>query len=288
MQFVSKQHLHGRRSGSRPVTQPTSAPDVAPRAWPTWAAGCGCARASRPLNTTTPRMSFSLSASRCPRRRRSPGSLAHVRSARVLAGRGVMLSLARILACTVLALVASTSSFVAFADERTACSAQCAEAASRQAQEGQRRQREERLRWEYERRRSAAHARMPNTLHASTPSAQAHTDLSRPALADEDTRRIYRRFLDGRGVGQSDPGASGVAPASAFRKSGITVVPAGRQSTAASSLWPASATTKDNPGSHLVQASGWMPASYLSKSATEDSQHVYLFPSASEPQREGS
>ena len=30
-----------------------------------------------------------------------------------------------------------------------------------------------------------------------------------------------------------------------------------------------------------------MPASYLSKSATEDSQHVYLFPSASEPQREG-
>ena len=30
-----------------------------------------------------------------------------------------------------------------------------------------------------------------------------------------------------------------------------------------------------------------MPASYLSKSATEDSQHVYLFPSALEPQREG-
>ena len=159
-----------------------------------------------------------------------------------------MPGLVHIVACTVVALVASTSSFVAFADE---------------------------------------HARMPNTLHASTPSAQAHTDLSRPALADEDTRRIYRRFPDGRGVGQSDPGASGVAPASAFRKSGITVVPAGGQSTAASSLWPASATTKDNPGSHLVQASGWMPASYLSKSATEDSQHVYLFPSASEPQREG-
>ena len=49
----------------------------------------------------------------------------------------------------------------------------------------------------------------------------------------------------------------------------------------------ASTATKDNPGSNLVQASGWMPASYLSKSATEHSQHVYLFPSASEPQREG-
>ena len=47
------------------------------------------------------------------------------------------------------------------------------------------------------------------------------------------------------------------------------------------------ATTNDSPGSHRVQASGRMPASDLSKSATEDSQYVYLFPSASDPQREG-
>ena len=198
-----------------------------------------------------------------------------------------MSSLVRTLACTVLALAAGMASFVSVADEQTARYPQWAEAAARQAEEAQHRQREARLRWEYERRRSAAHARMPNTLYASTPSAQAHTDLSCPALVDEDTRRIYRRFLDGRDGGQTVLGAPGLARGSASSQSGITVFPANRQSTSASSSWPSSAKTKDDAGSHLIQASGWTTAKYQSKSATEGSQQVYLFPSASEPLREG-
>ena len=197
-----------------------------------------------------------------------------------------MSSLVRTLACTVLALAAGMASFASVADEQTARHPQWA-AAARQAEEAQHRQRQARLRWEYERRRSAAHARMPNTLYASTPSAQAHTDLSCPALVDEDTRRIYRQFLDRRDGGQTVLGAPGLARASASSQSGITVFPANRQSTSAASSWPSSAKTKDDAGSHLIQASGWTTAQYQSKSTTEGSQQVYLFPSASEPLREG-
>ena len=198
-----------------------------------------------------------------------------------------MSSLVRTLACTVLALAAGMASFASVADEQTARYPQWAEAAARQAEEAQGRQREARLRWEYERRRSAAHARMPNTLYASTPSAQAHTDLSCPALVDEDTRRIYRRFLDRRDGGQTVLGAPGLARASASSQSGIMVFPANRRSTSASASWPSSAKTKDDAGGHLIQASGWTTAQYQSKSTTEGSQQVYLFPSASEPLREG-
>ena len=198
-----------------------------------------------------------------------------------------MSSLVRTLACTVLALAAGMASFASVAAEQTARYPQWAEAAARQAEEAQGRQREARLRWEYERRRSAAHARMPNTLYASTPSAQAHTDLSCPALVDEDTRRIYRRFVDRRDGGQTVLGAPGLARASASGQSGITVFPANRQSTSAASSWPSSAKTKDDAGGHLIQASGWTTAQYQSKSTTEGSQQVYLFPSASEPLREG-
>ena len=198
-----------------------------------------------------------------------------------------MSSLVRTLACTVLALAAGMASFASVADEQTARYPQWAEAAARQAEEAQGRQREARLRWEYERRRSAAHARMPNTLYASTPSAQAHTDLSCPALVDEDTRRIYRRFLDRRDGGQTVLGAPGLARASASSQSGIMVFPANRRSTSASSSRPSSAKTKDDAGGHLIQASGWTTAQYQSKSTTEGSQQVYLFPSASEPLREG-
>ena len=198
-----------------------------------------------------------------------------------------MSSLVRTLACTVLALAAGMASFASVADEQTARYPQWAAAAARQAEEAQGRQREARLRWEYERRRSAAHARMPNTLYASTPSAQAHTDLSCPALVDEDTRRIYRQFLDRRDGGQTVLGAPGLVRASASSRSGITVFPANRRSTSAASSRPSSAKTKDDAGSHLIQASGWTTAQYQSKSATEGSQQVYLFPSASEPLREG-
>ena len=198
-----------------------------------------------------------------------------------------MSSLVRTLVCTVLALAAGMASFASVADEQTARYPQWAASAARQAEEAQHRQREARLRWAYERRRSAAHARMPNTLYASTPSAQAHTDLSCPALVDEDTRRIYRRFVDRRDGGQTVLGAPGLARASASGQSGITVFPANRQSTSAASSWPSSAKTKDDAGGHLIQASGWTTAQYQSKSTTEGSQQVYLFPSASEPLREG-
>ena len=198
-----------------------------------------------------------------------------------------MSSLVRTLVCTVLALAAGMASFASVAAEQTARYPQWAASAARQAEEAQHRQRQARLRWEYERRRSAAHARMPNTLYASTPSAQAHTDLSCPALVDEDTRRIYRRFVDRRDGGQTVLGAPGLARASASGQSGITVFPANRQSTSAASSWPSSAKTKDDAGGHLIQASGWTTAQYQSKSTTEGSQQVYLFPSASEPLREG-
>ena len=192
----------------------------------------------------------------------------------------------RTLTCTALALAAGTASFAPLADERTARSSQWAEAAALQAKQAQRRQREARLRWEYERRRSAAHARMPNTLYASTPSAQPHADLSCPALVDEETRRIYRRYLDGRGVGRRDSDVSGLIRTSASRNSGISVFPAARRSTTASTSGP-SATSKNDTAGHLLKVSGWTAASAIRKSGTDTIHHVYLFPSASEPLREG-
>ena len=121
------------------------------------------------------------------------------RYSKIASGRGVMRSLVRTLACTVLALAAGMVSYGSAADERSARSEQWAEAAARQAQEAQRSQREARLRWEYERRRSAAHARMPNTLYASTPSNQAHGDLACPVPVDDYARRLYRKALTGQG-----------------------------------------------------------------------------------------
>ena len=199
-----------------------------------------------------------------------------------------MSSLVRTLACTVLALAAGMASFASVADEQTARYPQWAEAAARQAQEAQGRQREARLRWEYERRRSAAHARMPNTLYASTPSAQAHTDFSCPALVDEDTRRIYRRFVDRRDGGQTVLGAPGLARGVSFQPIGNHGL--SRQSTEHLSflfLAVQCQNQRRRGGSHLIQASGWTTAQYQSKSTTEGSQQVYLFPSASEPLREG-
>ena len=127
-----------------------------------------------------------------------------------------MHSLVRSLACTVLALSAGTVSYSPLADEQTVRSAQLAEAAARHGQEAQRRQRDARLRWEYELRRSGAHARMPNTLYASTPSSKSKGDLSCPVLVDEDSHRIHRRHLDGRGGALSDRSAFGL-----IRSSGV-------------------------------------------------------------------
>ena len=175
----------------------------------------------------------------------------------------------------------------AVADDRAARNAQWAEAAARQAQEAQRRQREARLRWESERRRSAAHARMPNTLYASTPSSQAKADLSCPALVDEDTRRLYRGFLEGRRGTPKVLPASGMESGKSSRNAGIKVFPVQRQGSSSSPPWQSASAPKADGLSHLIQASAWAPAAYRSKSATEGSRHVYLFPSASEPLREG-
>ena len=199
-----------------------------------------------------------------------------------------MSSLVRTLACVALAVGADMAAHVsAVADDRVARNAQWAEAAARQAQEAQRRQREARLRWESERRRSAAHARMPNTLYASTLSSQAKADLSCPALVDEDARRLYRGFLEGR-RGTSKPlTASDVESGKSSRNAGINVFPVQRQGSSSSPPWQSASAPKADGLSHLIQASAWAPAAYRSKSATEGSQHVYLFPSASEPLREG-
>ena len=181
--------------------------------------------------------------------------------------------------------------YVYAADERSARSVQWAEAAARQAQEAQRRQREARLRWEYERRRSAAHARMPNTLYASTPSNQAQTDLACPVLVDDDARRLYRNFLKGQGPSARVLRApelflSGASPKRSS-SSGVKVFSAQRPGTANTSPWSSKSTSNDSAASHQIQASGWTAASIQHKSGTDTTHHVYLFPSASEPLREG-
>ena len=199
-----------------------------------------------------------------------------------------MSSLVRTLACAALVLGAGMAAHVpAVADDRAARNAQWAEAAARQAQEAQRRQREARLRWEYERSRSAAHARMPNTLYASTPSSQATADLSCPALVDEDTRRLYRGFLEGRRGNPKALNVSGMVSGESSRNAGINVFPVRGQDSSSSPSWQSAFSPKADSPPHLIQASGWTPAAYRSKSATEGSRHVYLFPSASEPLREG-
>ena len=196
-----------------------------------------------------------------------------------------MSCLVRSLACALLALAAGMVADAPVAAETR--SAQWAEAAARQAHEAQRRQREARLRWEYERRRSAAHARMPNTLYASTPSSPAQAEFSCPALVDEDTRRLYRGFLEARRGNPRALAASGMASGTTARDSAINVFPARRPGEAGSpSRQSASAPKVDGP-SHLIPASAWMSATYRSKSALEGSQQVHLFPSASEPLREG-
>ena len=193
----------------------------------------------------------------------------------------------RVVACTVLALAAGMAvdtSAAASGDERAR---QWAEAVAWRAGEAQRRQREARLRWEYERRRSAAHSRMPNTLYASTPSSQAHADLSCPALVDDDTRRLYWGLVDDRRRAPKVLTAPGMASGDIARNAGINVFPARRRGPSGSRSGLSASPTKADTPSHLIQASAWLPATYQSKSATEGSQHVYLFPSASEPFRQG-
>ena len=198
-----------------------------------------------------------------------------------------MNDLARTLTCCLLAMAAGIGADVPVADDREARSAQWVEAVVRQAQEAQRRQREARLRWEYERSRSAAHARMPNTLYASTPSFRATSDLSCPALVDEDTRRLYRGFLEGRRGNPKALNVSGMVSGESSRNAGINVFPVRGQDSSSSPSWQSAFSPKADSPPHLIQASGWMPATYQSESATDGGQHVYLFPSASEPLREG-
>ena len=199
--------------------------------------------------------------------------------------------LQRALAWMVLVLTAGMVSLVSIADERSARSAQWAEAAARQAQEAQRSQREARLRWEYERRRSAAHARMPNTLYASTPSNQAHGDLACPVPVDDDTRRLYRKALTGQGPGSRvfrapDLFRSG-SSSQRSSSSGVRVFSAQGPGTASTFPWSSKSTPPASAASHQIKASGWLVESIQRKSGTDTTHHVYLFPSASEPLRQG-
>ncbi len=193
----------------------------------------------------------------------------------------------RVVALTVLVLVAGMAvdaSAAARGGERVR---QWAEAVAWQAAEAQRRQREARPRLEYERRRSAAHARMPDTMYASTPSALAKAEFSCPALVDEDTRYIYRRFLEERRGYLTMPGPAAITSGKGAQDTGIKVFSAHRQDLIEGpSSWLKS-QDKDDPLNHLLQASAWAPTAYESKSASESTHHVYLVPSASEPLREG-
>ena len=198
-----------------------------------------------------------------------------------------MNGLTRFVVCAMLVVAAGMVAEVSGASNSDARSEKWAEAAARQAHEAQRRQREARLRGEYGRRRSAAHVRMPNTLYASTPSSQAKAEFSCPALVDEDTRRLYRRLLEGRRGNEKALTASGMASGTTARKSGINVFPAQRLGASSSPSWQSASAPKADGLYHVNHASAWMPAPYQTSSAMEGSQHVYLFPSASEPLREG-
>ena len=171
-----------------------------------------------------------------------------------------MNSLARILAGLTLLMLAGFAATL-LADDRVVRSRQLAEAKARQA--GMERQRRAaRLRWEHVRHRSRAHARMSDTLYASTPSESSTGGIACPVLVDENARA---------GGHYSD----------------IPVLPTRWQSAVPSLLWQARSPSRDDVLSHLVQASDWTESAGNSKSASEDSRHVYLFPSASEPLREG-
>ena len=196
-----------------------------------------------------------------------------------------MNGLARSVVFAVLATLVGMVVNASAASDRPSYAQKWAEEAARQSQAAQRRQREARLRWEYERRRSAAHARMPNTLYASSLSSQAHSDLSCPVLADENNRAIYRGVLAQQGGSSKVFSAPGMASPKSTRNAGINIFAASGQNGPGISSWPPRASTKDSSFGHLDQASAW--ASISVKSASETGQNVNLFPSASEPLREG-
>ena len=185
----------------------------------------------------------------------------------------------RTVTLAVLALLASAIMHAVGAADREARTTAWAEALARQAQEVQLRQRRERLRWEYDRRRAGAHARMPNTLYASAPLASTG-DLSCPALVDGNVRRIDRHRLAQRDI------VDGVSSRlrSVSGKAGVSVFAIGGRK---SPLWLSGPGTGNGAGSRLVNESGWIATAGRATSADAGSRHVYLFPSASEPLREG-
>ena len=198
-----------------------------------------------------------------------------------------MNSLARISACVGLAVAAVVGADAVAAVDPQARSAQWAEAADRQAEAMQRRQRPARLRWDYERRRSGAPARMANTLYASTPTSQATRELSCPVMADEGVRRNYRKLPDDAGGGSRAFIHTFSETGRASHKSNVNVFSAVRRETAPAPPRSSGPLAKDAATGHPIQASGWNAATAGSGSAATVSQDVHLFPSASEPLREG-
>ena len=189
---------------------------------------------------------------------------------------------ARTAACLALAGAAFVGVGAVAADDLQSRTAQWAEAAARQAEAAQRRERAARLRWDYELRRSSAHARMPDTLYASTPNPLAAGELSCPVLDDAaDAHRVYRGLLDGGGRGAFTQTVWEASSAS----SGVGSFPASR-ATAPFRSDPSSTATKDAARGHPIQASGWT-ATAGPGSVAADSRTVHLFPSASEPLRQG-
>lgn len=152
-----------------------------------------------------------------------------------------------------------------------------AEVTARRAEAAQQRQLEARFRWEYERRRSAAHVRMPDTLYASTPSPQPH--------ADRPHRKSQGRVLSQQGSGTKVFRAPGMDSGKSIRDAGNGVFAARRRDGSGTASWPSPSGARAGSPDHSVQASAW--ASISTKSASATGQSVYLFPSASDPLREG-
>ena len=146
-----------------------------------------------------------------------------------------------------------------------------------------------RLRWDYERRRSAAHARMPSTFYASSPDPRASADVSCPGLVGGEARHVYRRFLEQRGGLPNILNKQGMATWRSRADTRRTIPRSGQDAAGASSSSSHSSAI-GNARSHLTRASAWMQDPRPSNAQTETSetsQTVWLFPSASEPLREG-
>ena len=157
----------------------------------------------------------------------------------------------------------------------------------RRVQESQRRQRTARLTWKYEHSRSAAHARMPNTLYASSPNPPSYADPWCPVSMGEDNLALYERLPAEQVVAPNVNGVSTEALRKRAPGNGGQVGQSNAQDEARYSAWASVSTPHGDPRAHPHPASSLTATAVKPKSAAAAAWQAYLFPSASEPGREG-